>query len=92
MLILPAPMLASRYFRRFQSRLAKVEGQVLYATFSWKQWDTILLFIENGKAHILDSYVMAQHVFRALLGKCKRADPSFRCRQNPLIVENTCQS
>jgi len=31
MLILPAPMSASRYFRRFQSKLAKVERHVLYA-------------------------------------------------------------
>ena len=62
LLILPAPMLASRYFRRFQSRLAKMKRYVLYATFSWKQWDTILLFIDNGEAHILNSYVMEQHI------------------------------
>ena len=41
MLILRARMLMSRYFRGFQSRLAKVERQVLYAALSWKQGDII---------------------------------------------------
>ena len=43
MLILPARMLMSRYFRRFQSRLAKVERHVLYAALSWKQVDAIFV-------------------------------------------------
>lgn len=34
-------MLMSRYFRGFQSRVAKVERQVLYAALSWKQVDII---------------------------------------------------